>query len=92
MSAWAPLLRRGARLGFDTVRRAPVVLFPEGVLVLNATAAAVVGACDGVATVPDIVGGLAGRYADVRDDDVLTLLRGLVARGVLRPEETGGTG
>ncbi|GAA2985758.1 pyrroloquinoline quinone biosynthesis peptide chaperone PqqD [Actinokineospora diospyrosa] len=88
MSEWAPRLRRGARLGFDPVRRAPVVLHPEGVLLLNATAEAVIAACDGVATVPDIVARLDERYAGVRAEDVLTLLRGLVARGVLHPEET----
>ncbi|MBM7774143.1 pyrroloquinoline quinone biosynthesis protein D [Actinokineospora baliensis] len=88
MSGWAPRLRRGARLGFDPVRRAPVVLHPEDVLLLNPTAAAVIAACDGVATVPDILARLDERYTGVRPDDVLTLLRGLVTRGVLHPEET----
>ncbi|GAA3030081.1 pyrroloquinoline quinone biosynthesis peptide chaperone PqqD [Actinokineospora globicatena] len=89
MSEWAPRLRRGARLGFDPVRRTPVVLYPEGVVVLNGTARAVLGACDGVATVPDIVAAMTARYRGVRPDDVLSLLRGLVARGVLHPEEAG---
>ncbi|WP_425394046.1 PqqD family peptide modification chaperone [Actinokineospora inagensis] len=63
------------------------MLFPEGVLVLNSTAEAVLRSCDGAATVPEIVSVLERRYAGVRAEDVLTVLRGFAARGVIQPEE-----
>ncbi|GLZ43754.1 pyrroloquinoline quinone biosynthesis peptide chaperone PqqD [Actinokineospora sp. NBRC 105648] len=82
-AAWAPRLGRGARLGFDHVRRVPVVLFPEGVLLLNDTARAVLEWCDGSRSIGEIVEGLAERYTDVREAEVLGLLGELADRGIV---------
>jgi pyrroloquinoline quinone biosynthesis protein D len=57
-----------------------VLLTPESVAVLNGTAAAVVGLCDGERTVSDIVAALHGRYDRVDGDEVRLLLDRLAAR------------
>jgi pyrroloquinoline quinone biosynthesis protein D len=69
-----PRLRRGVRLTYDRVRETHVLLFPEGVLVPNPTAAAVLELCDGKSTVEQIVATLAKRYQGVRDADVTGVL------------------
>src|SRR5262245_55789049 len=58
-----PCLARKARLGKDRVSGAPLLLYPEGVLWLNATAAVIVGLCDGRRTLAEIVAELGNRYA-----------------------------
>lgn len=65
-----PRLVTGARLQFDDVREEHVLLIPEGVVRLNATAAEVLELCDGERSLDDIVGALAARYdgADLGDD------------------------
>jgi PqqA peptide cyclase len=78
-----PGLRRGVRLDFDVVRRQPVILFPEGVLLLNDTAAAIVQRCDTRRAVTDIVADLARSYAGVTTESVLRVLRDLAGRGVI---------
>jgi len=57
-----------------------VLLTPESVTVLNGTAAAVLGLCDGERTVTDIVAVLHGRYDRVDGDEVRLLLDRLAAR------------
>ena len=57
-----PALARGVRLHTDAATGEPVLLFPEGVLFLNATAHEVVRRCDGSATVGGIVSALAEEY------------------------------
>lgn len=42
-----PVLARHARFRWDAVRRQHEIVFPEGVLVLNAAGAAIVERCDG---------------------------------------------
>lgn len=84
-----PRLRAGARLSFDPGRDRYVVLFPEGVLLLNETAAAVVGRCDGVSSVAGIVAELAERYDSVDPQQVAGAVTGLARCGVLAVE--GGT-
>jgi pyrroloquinoline quinone biosynthesis protein D len=70
-----PRLAIGARLQYDDVRDEHVVLVPEGVVRLNATAAQVLELCDGERSLDEIVDTLAARYkgADVGND-----VRGLV--------------
>jgi len=82
-----PRLRRGVRLTHDHVRDVHVVLLPEGVLELNATAAAVLQLCDGNTTIPELVERLRQRYQGVPVDEVETVLERLTRRGVLRPPE-----
>lgn len=79
----APRLRRGVRLSYDDVRQTHVLLFPEGVLVPNPTAAAVLQLCDGEATVADIARRLGERYAGVQEKDVRDVLDRLAERRVV---------
>jgi pyrroloquinoline quinone biosynthesis protein D len=66
-----PRLWRLARLGFDSVRQRPVLLYPEGAVLLNETGAAILELCDGTRTVSQIVSILTERYqADVATDVV----------------------
>lgn len=75
-----PVLRRGVRLTYDRTRQTHVLLFPEGVVVPNATAVAVLELCDGSATVSDIAAGLATRYGGVREQDVADVLNRLAGK------------
>jgi pyrroloquinoline quinone biosynthesis protein D len=79
-----PRLVTGARLRYDEVREEHVLLIPEGVVRLNATAAEVLELCDGERSVDDIVGALSARYdgADVRDD-VVELVDAMAQRGLV---------
>ena len=72
-----PKLWRMARLQFDAVRQRPVLLYPEGAVLLNDTGAAILELCDGSNTVSQIVKILSERYqADVTTDvaEYLTLM------------------
>jgi pyrroloquinoline quinone biosynthesis protein D len=78
-----PHIRRGVKCTFDQIREAHVVLFPEGVLVLNETAASVVSLCDGVRSVGDIALVLGDEYDGVEPEDVVELVARLVERRVV---------
>ncbi|MGH3788432.1 MAG: pyrroloquinoline quinone biosynthesis peptide chaperone PqqD [Pseudonocardiaceae bacterium] len=78
-----PQLRRGVRLGSDPLDDETVLLFPEGVLILNETAAAVVRQCDGCRTVAEVVAAVREVYDGVAVDDVVSLVRDLAAQGLL---------
>ena len=78
-----PRLRRGVKTAYDETRASHVVLYPEGVLVLNDTAAAVVGLCDGRTSVEGIARRLAEEFDGVEADDVAELVARLVARRVV---------
>ena len=79
-----PRLVTGARLQYDDVRREHVLLIPEGVVRLNATAAEVLALCDGERSLDDIASALSERYdgADVRDD-VRELVDALAEKGLV---------
>ena len=71
-----PALWRFARIDYDAVRRRRVLLYPEGAILLNDTAAEILDLCDGVRTIDDIASTLGERYqADVRDDVLECLTR-----------------
>src|ERR1044071_7703889 len=57
-----PKLAARARLQTDPVTGKPVLLHPEGVLVLNPTGHAIVSRCNGEATLEQIVADLAASY------------------------------
>ena len=78
-----PRLRKGVRLTFDKTRDTHVLLFPEGVLVPNATAAAVLSLCDGESTVDEIAAALGRKYQGVRAQDVTDVLTRLESRRVV---------
>jgi pyrroloquinoline quinone biosynthesis protein D len=77
-----PRLRRGVRLTWDKTRETHVLLFPEGVLVPNRTAASVLELCDGTATVAEITAQLGRIYDGVRAEDVQAILTRLEERRV----------
>jgi pyrroloquinoline quinone biosynthesis protein E len=84
-----PGLRPGVRLVHDCVRGRSALLYPEGVLLLNDTAAAVLRCCDGVHDVDAVVASLARDYAGLRLGDVTALLEDLVARRLVSMDGTG---
>jgi pyrroloquinoline quinone biosynthesis protein D len=57
-----PALAPGVRLQLDKVTGEPVLLYPEGVLELNATAHAIVNLCHGAATLDEILAALRAEY------------------------------
>ena len=61
-SEMRPRLSPRARLQTDKVTGKPVVLYPEGVLMLNPTGHAIVLLCTGESTFQEIVANLAARY------------------------------
>jgi coenzyme PQQ biosynthesis protein PqqD len=84
-----PLLARRARLRFDRHAGAPLLLYPERGLALNATAGAVLALCTGEHTVRAIVDRLTACIATVTtaatiERDVLSFLSALAARGLVR--------
>jgi pyrroloquinoline quinone biosynthesis protein D len=78
-----PQLRRGVRAATDPLSNETVLLFPEGVLIMNETAAAVVRQCDGCHSVGEMVQAIGEVYADVVVDDVMSLLQNLIAQNLL---------
>jgi coenzyme PQQ biosynthesis protein PqqD len=79
-----PQLPNGFRLHWDRVRERHVLLFPEGALSLNDTAAIVLELCDGKRTIEQISDQLSARFdgADLHDD-VEELLLSLANRGMV---------
>ena len=78
-----PRLAAQARLQWDTVRQKQVLLAPEGVLVLNVTASAILALSDGRRSVSDIVAELSTQYDRAVDQDVLTFLNRLASKRLL---------
>jgi pyrroloquinoline quinone biosynthesis protein D len=79
-----PMLVPHARYRWDKVRGQHQLVFPEGVLVLNETGAAIVQLCDGRA-VAQIVAALAAQYpSEQLAQDVAEFLKRLARKGLLR--------
>lgn len=78
-----PRLRRGVRAGTDPLSDHSILLFPEGILFLNETAAAVISHCDGNRTVADVVQAIGAVYDDVASDDVLSLVQDILAQRLM---------
>lgn len=80
----APRLHPKARLQRDDVRGADVLLYPEGLVTLNATGAEILKLCDGTRSLADIIGTLEQRYATTGlAADVAAFLDGLAAKGLV---------
>ncbi|MFD0278220.1 pyrroloquinoline quinone biosynthesis protein PqqE [Kitasatospora sp. NPDC127111] len=84
-----PGLRRGVRLVHDPVRDRSALLYPEGVLLLNDTAAAVLRHCDGRRGADGITAQLAAEYDGVDAGQVRELLADLAGRRLLALDGTG---
>lgn len=82
-----PRLSVQARLQWDSVREKQVLLMPEGVLVLNATAAAILAMCDGHRDVSTIAADLSAQYNHVVEEEVLTFLNRLIQRKVIECDD-----
>ena len=79
-----PKLWRMARLQFDAVRQRPVLLYPEGAVLLNDTGAAILELCDGSNTVDQIVKILSERYQIDVTADVAEYLTLMAERELIR--------
>jgi len=82
-----PRLRGQARLQWDPVREKRVLLSPEGVLVLNATADAILALCDGQQSVSAIAAELSVRYNRVVDQEVLAFFNRLLQKRLIEFDE-----
>ena len=78
-----PMLAPFARYHWDAVRKQHQLVFPEGLLNLNETGAAIVRRCDG-RSLGELVAELSGQFADCCEDEVRAFLRSLSERGLLR--------
>ncbi len=63
VTAARPAIGRGFRLQWEPAQEAHVLLYPEGMVRLNQSAAAILTRCDGVRTIADIVLDLERTYA-----------------------------
>jgi pyrroloquinoline quinone biosynthesis protein D len=79
-----PQLWRMTRLHFDPVRQRPVLLYPEGAVLLNDTGAAILELCDGSNSVAQIVRILTDRYQADVSDDVTEYLKLMAERELIR--------
>ena len=79
-----PALWRLARMQYDDVRKCSVIQYPEGVVILNDTGAAILALCDGHRSLDQIITELNAAFdADVRAD-VIGYIEALVDRGLVR--------
>jgi pyrroloquinoline quinone biosynthesis protein D len=75
-SAWRPMLARGVRLTHDRVRDTDLLLMPEQVVVLNASAAAIVRRCSGDESPESMIAALRDEYDG---DSLATDVQGFLA-------------
>lgn len=79
-----PLLARHARYRWDALRQQHQLVYPEGVLVLNETGAAIVERCDGRST-DELIGVLKAQFTDSDPAlEVRAFLVRLSEKGLLR--------
>ena len=79
-----PLLARGVRYRWDETREQHQLLFPEGLLVLNESGAAIVQLCDG-RTTDEVICELESQVSDGNPaEDVHPFLARLTEKGLLR--------
>jgi len=83
-TASVPAIWRLARLQFDQVRQQRVLLYPEGVVLLNDTGAAILELCDGQRSIAEIATVLGERYHCDVTADVIEYLSGLIEQDLVR--------
>ena len=77
-----PALWRLARIEFDQVRQQRVLLYPEGVVLLNDTGAAILELCDGSHNRGDLVAEVVRRSSErSRETEIIEFIDAARARG-----------
>jgi pyrroloquinoline quinone biosynthesis protein D len=79
-----PTLWKLARLDYDSVRQRPVLLYPEGAVLLNDTGKAILELVDGRRSVGEIAAILSERYRSDVTADVAEYLSHLAERELIR--------
>ena len=79
-----PRLWRLARIDYDPARQRPVLLYPEGAVLLNETGRAILELVDGTRTVADIAAVLSARYETDVTADVTEYLSRLAERELIQ--------
>jgi pyrroloquinoline quinone biosynthesis protein D len=77
-----PAIRTGFRLQWEPVQNTYVMLYPEGMITLNTSAAEILRRCDGARTIDEIVADLetAFQRTDLKND-VMGFLEGAARQG-----------
>lgn len=84
-----PAIRAGFRLQWETVQNAYVMLYPEGMITLNTSAAEILRRCDGSRTVDEIVADLEAAFQrSGLASDVVNFLEGATRQGWVLMEQT----
>jgi pyrroloquinoline quinone biosynthesis protein D len=79
-----PRIWRLARLDYDPARQRPVLLYPEGAVLLNDTGRAILELVDGTRTVAQIAAVLSDRYQTDVSADVTEYLSHLAERELIQ--------
>jgi pyrroloquinoline quinone biosynthesis protein D len=79
-----PRIWRLARLDYDPARQRPVLLYPEGAVLLNDTGQAILELVDGERTVAQIAAELSARYHTDVTADVTEYLSHLAERELIQ--------